>query len=32
MPKAKFLTKGGCRVEKAFFKGGEKPLDVPSWD
>jgi len=27
-----FLQKGGCRVEKASFKTGEKPLPVPSWE
>jgi cathepsin X len=24
--------KGACRVQKAFFTEGEKPLDVPSWE
>jgi len=27
-PKNKFLKEGGCRVEKAFFEGGERPLEV----
>jgi len=29
---SKFMGKGGCRVEKAFFEGGEKPLPVMSWE
>jgi len=27
-----FMKKGGCRVEKAFFKNGEKPLPVQAWE
>jgi cathepsin X len=27
-----FLSKQGCRVERAFFEGGEKPLPVHSWE
>ena len=27
-----FMSKGGCRVEKAFFKNGPKPLPVHSWE
>lgn len=33
MPKPNFLAKnGGCRVEKAFFPGGERPLEVHAWE
>lgn len=28
----KLLGKGGCRVEKAYFENGEKPLRVPAWE
>jgi len=27
-----FQQKGGCRVEKAFFEDGERPMDVHSWE
>jgi len=27
-----FMKKGGCRVEKAFFPNGEKPLPVQAWE
>jgi len=27
-----FMSKGGCRVEKASFEGGEKPPKVHSWE
>ena len=27
-----FLSKGGCRVAEAYFEGGEKPLEVHSWE
>jgi cathepsin X len=27
-----FMSKGGCRVEKAFFKNGPKPLPVHAWE
>ena len=27
-----FLKKGGCRTDRVFFKNGEKPLEVQSWD
>jgi cathepsin X len=27
-----FMTKGGCRVPKASFTNGEKPLPVQSWE
>jgi len=27
-----FMKKGGCRVEKAFFENGEKPLPVHAWE
>jgi cathepsin X len=27
-----FMTKGGCRVENAFFENGEKPLEVHAWE
>jgi len=33
MPKSEFFgKKGGCRVEKAYFEGGEKPPAVHSWE
>jgi cathepsin X len=27
-----FMKKGGCRIEKAFFENGEKPLPVHAWE
>jgi cathepsin X len=27
-----FMQKGGCRTEKVFFEGGEKPLPVHAWE
>ena len=27
-----FMSKGGCRVEKAFFEDGERPLPVHAWE
>jgi hypothetical protein len=27
-----FMKKGGCRIEKAFFENGEKPLAVHAWE
>lgn len=33
IPKTDFFrSKGGCRVEKAYFEGGEKPPAVHSWE
>jgi hypothetical protein len=26
------MKKGGCRVQKAFFENGEKPLPVHAWE
>jgi len=32
-PQYNFLQpKKGCRVQKAFFEDGERPLEVPSWE
>ena len=26
------MKKGGCRVPEFYFEGGEKPLEIPSWE